>query len=133
MHLDGRLTYIDFQRTCFGPLQYDVATLLFQSQANLSKIHRKDLLDYYLDLLESTYQISKNEFLDYYYEFVLVRLCEVLGTYGKFGLGQRKEYFLKGIPLALKNINDLFEEYPIHLELPELRRILKVCADEFDS
>ena len=102
--------FIDYQGGRKGALQYDVASLLFQSQAMFSDSIREELLQYYLNELESEYKKSKQDFLAYYPQFVFLRLIQVLATYGVQGLGAQKKYFLDSIPLALNNLKSLNEK-----------------------
>ena len=53
--------------------------------------------------------------------FILIRMLQVLGAYGKHGLGEGKEYFLKSIPFALENVNRLIEKDAFPKSCEELR------------
>ncbi len=126
---DNEVYFIDFQGGRKGPLQYDVASLLYQAKAELPESLRAELLDYYLDCLQEYKAINRIEFKKYYYGFVLLRCMQVLGAYGFKGFYQRKEHFLQSIPFALKNLENWLSTTSLALELPELRRVLKALTE----
>lgn len=121
---DNEVYFIDFQGGRKGPLQYDLASLLFQAKAQLPEHLRENLLEYYLDCLQKDIEIDRSQFKKYYYGFVLLRSLQVLGAYGFKGFYQRKEHFLQSIPFALKNLENWLSSAPFPLELTELRRVL---------
>lgn len=127
MILNENPWYIDYQSGREGPLQYDVASLLFQSQANLPYSLREELFDYYVELLSSRTGLDKKRFKDHYLVFVLIRALQNLGAYGKLGLGQGKEYFKNSIPYALQNCGYLLKHWPNGLDCNELRKRLEVA------
>jgi aminoglycoside/choline kinase family phosphotransferase len=115
------LYFIDFQGGRKGPLQYDLASLLFEAKAHLSEEIRQDLLDYYLDLFEQTFTwFDRKKFLTYYYGFVYLRLMQAMGTYGFRGYIERKPVFLQSLPFAVKTLKWLMENKPIPLNLTSL-------------
>jgi aminoglycoside/choline kinase family phosphotransferase len=116
--------FIDYQGGRKGPLQYDVASLLFQVKADLPNELREELLEYYIDELSSIIKINKAEFREQYYVFVLIRLLQVLGAYGFRGLYEKKRHFLVSIPYALKNLAWWIENVNLPVELSELHRCL---------
>jgi len=126
---DERPWFIDFQGGRKGPLQYDVASLLFQVKANLPAAMREELLDHYLDALSAHIQVDKKAFREIYYGFVLIRLLQVLGAYGYRGLIQKKPHFLASIPPALKSLSWWLENVRLPVELPELMHSLEKIAN----
>ncbi len=125
---NNQLYFIDYQTGRKGPLQCDVVSLLYQSQARLPEKTKIELLDYYLTCLNKYIQIDEKEFKRYYYAFVMLRLFQVLATYGREGLINKKDYFLKGIPLAQSALKSVVNEYFIKdidqtIDLPELTRL----------
>ncbi|MBK8806582.1 MAG: phosphotransferase [Bacteroidales bacterium] len=50
---NGKLYFIDYQGGMQGPLQYDLASLIYQAKANFSESERKSLVDYYLQSLSA--------------------------------------------------------------------------------
>lgn len=131
MITDNGPYFIDYQGGRLGPLQYDVASLLYDAKANLPTSLRSELLNYYLDELEKVSQgkNKREEFLRYYPAFVLMRILQALGAYGYRGYYQKKEHFLQSIPYAIKNLKYLFsQDFP--LELPELVKITNYQIQE---
>ncbi len=120
---DDQPYFIDFQGGRRGPMQYDVASFLWQAKANFSPAIREQLIDAYLDELvkvEITIYHSpftnKADWRSALPHFVLLRTLQVLGAYGYRGYFERKPHFLESIPLALKNLREVLEqlkdEYP---------------------
>jgi aminoglycoside/choline kinase family phosphotransferase len=81
-----------------------VISLLFQSRTNLPAKLRESLLNHYLAIVQQRYNISREVFLEYYDGLVILRMLQVLGTYGRVGLGQGKSLFIKSIPIALDTL-----------------------------
>ena len=129
---DGQPYFIDFQGGRRGPTQYDVVSFLWQAKANFAPELREKLIDAYLDELESLLAKRSNRETVCQSEgrsvsvavgfkaawksalphFVLFRTLQVLGAYGYRGYFERKPHFLESIPLALKNLHELFETNP---------------------
>jgi aminoglycoside/choline kinase family phosphotransferase len=125
---DNRPYFIDYQGGRKGPLQYDVASLLFQVKADLPFDLREKLLDYYISELSSYIKVDESTFKKQYYGFVLIRLLQVLGAYGFRGLIEKKPHFLSSIPFALKNLEWWLNHIDLQLDLPELLPALKSLA-----
>jgi hypothetical protein len=130
----GKPFFIDYQGGRRGALQYDLASLLYQAKANIPDEHREALLDHYLDTATQLTKIDRAAFRRYYYGFVLMRSVQVLGAYGLRGLYERKEHFLKSIPFALDNVQELFSQGRIAVELPELKKAIEqvVASGQFE-
>ncbi len=133
MVCDGKLYFIDYQSGREGPLQYDLASLLFQSQANLPYPIREQLLEYYLVQSKNYINIDHEEFKELYIVFVLVRALQNLGAYGKLGLGQQKDYFKASIPFALKNCKYILNHWPKRLDCSNLRVKLERAVENVSA
>lgn len=120
--------FIDFQSGRRGPLYYDLASLLYQSSVQIPEKNRAELLDFYLQKIEEKTPIEANA-KAFFYGFVTARLLQVLGAYGFRGLLEKKPYFLKSIPKALSNIQYLFEQNKIPVQLPELQRFFQQLSE----
>ena len=117
---DGGPWFVDYQGGRKGALQYDIASLLYDSKADLSPALRQQLLDHYLDSLAQYAPIGRDAFLHHYYAFVYIRLMQALGAYGFRGFYERKPLFLQSVPYALKNIRWLLHNVELPLQLPAL-------------
>lgn len=128
---DGQLFFIDYQGGRKGPLQYDVASLLYQAKARIPAEARRRILDAYLASASRYAPIERGAFLEHFYGFVLVRLLQVLGTYGEQGLHLKKTYFVESIPPALRNLRALQADTPLFGQLPEFKQIVDALFDMY--
>ena len=118
---EDELYFIDFQGGRKGPLQYDLASLLFEAKTHLPHGVRQQLLDYYLEVFSKNYSwFIPEKFLQYYYGFVYLRLMQAMGAYGFRGYIERKPLFLQSLPYAVKTLAWLLEHKPMPLNLVSL-------------
>ena len=120
--------FIDYQGGRRGPLQYDLASLLFQVKASLPYDFREEMLHWYLENLKSYISIDEKKFVDDYYGFVLIRLLQVMGAYGFRGYFERRAHFLQSIPYAVENLRWLLANVKFRIEMPELMKALQDIA-----
>jgi aminoglycoside/choline kinase family phosphotransferase len=125
MMLDDEPWFIDYQGGRQGALQYDLASLLYDSKADIPQNIREELIDVYLDELEKICQVDRNEFLQFFYGYVLIRMMQAMGAYGFRGFYEKKEHFLKSIPFALDNLEIVLGKVDLPVKLPELFKVLK--------
>jgi hypothetical protein len=125
MIFENQPWYIDYQGGRKGPLQYDVASLLFQAKADLPFAFREQLLEYYILQLKNHISVDRNSFIPLYYGFVLIRTLQVLGAYGYRGFFERKTHFVQSIIYALDNLEWLLKNVEFSLEIPELTKCLE--------
>lgn len=126
---NGNPYFIDYQGGRKGALQYDLASLLYQSKANIPQDIRDELLDHYLDAAEKLTTIDRAQFKQYFYGYVLMRNIQTFGTYGFRGLYERKEYFIKSIPFAIRNVKWVLENAKPPIEIPELEKALTAVVN----
>jgi aminoglycoside/choline kinase family phosphotransferase len=118
----GEPYFVDYQGGRKGALQYDIASLLFDSKADLPPDLREDLLQHYLDALGRYIPLDRQAFVRYYYAYAYVRLMQALGAYGFRGFYERKPHFLQSVPYALKNLRWLLHHAQLPIELPALMK-----------
>ena len=125
--------FIDFQGGRRGPVQYDVASFLWQASARYPKKLRAELIKVYLQSLKQYQEVSEKKFRQGLQLCVLFRLLQVLGAYGFRGYFERKKHFLESIPPAMENLRDLLAEggcpYPYLNEVLDKR----VSMPQFNS
>ncbi len=125
---DNKPWFIDYQGGRRGPLQYDLASLLFQVKASLPYSFREEMLYWYLENLKKYISIDEKQFVDDYYGFVLIRLLQVMGAYGFRGYFERRAHFMQSIPYAVENLRWLLSNVKLRIELPELMKALEEIA-----
>jgi aminoglycoside/choline kinase family phosphotransferase len=129
MLVDGEPYFLDYQGGRKGALQYDIASLLYDSKADLPPQLRAQLLDYYLDCLSEHIKLKRDQFMEHYYAYVYVRILQALGAYGFRGFYERKAHFLQSVPYALKNLRWLAEHVRLPIALPSLMDSLQSMLD----
>ena len=106
----GNPHFIDFQGGRRGPVQYDLASFLWQASARYSPELREELIGVYLENLRHYVEVDETRFRQRLRLFVLFRLLQVLGAYGYRGFFERKQHFLDSIPPALDNLRAILQE-----------------------
>ena len=121
--------FIDYQGGMKGPLQYDVASLLWQAKAQLPFDWKTELYAHYKHELRSKIQVEEKMFDDGYSSIVLVRLLQVLGSYGLRGIIERRAHFLSSIPLGLANVNEWRSRFSLE-GYDELNHVLVAMEEQ---
>lgn len=121
---DGGVHFIDYQGGRSGALQYDLASLLYDGKADIPQEIRSQLFHFYLSELKKYISVNEPEFTSYFNGFVLIRIMQAMGAYGFRGFYEKKEHFLKSIPFAINNLQNLLPELNLPVELPELLNVL---------
>ena len=101
--------FIDFQGGRRGPIEYDVASFLWQASAKYPQNLRDELIDVYLASLKQYLEYKESVFRDHLKLFVLFRLLQVLGAYGFRGYFEKKAYFINSIPPAIDNLRSTLQ------------------------
>ena len=126
---DDEPCFIDFQGGRRGPVQYDLASFLWNAGTHFSAQMRAELERAYLDALQEYQKISPDEFYTRYRLITLVRLLQEMGAYGFRGIFERKQLFLDCLAPAQQCLRELtaepFERYPY------LTSVLRRVADEW--
>ncbi len=124
MVTDNGPAFIDYQGGRKGPLQYDLASLLYDAKADLPQELRQELLEYYISTLKESINVDVSEFKNFFQGFVLIRIMQAMGAYGFRGFYEKKEHFLKSIPYAIENLKFILSNLTLPVELPALKDAL---------
>jgi|WetSurMetagenome_2_1015567.scaffolds.fasta_scaffold04903_6 aminoglycoside/choline kinase family phosphotransferase len=101
-----KLYYIDYQSGRKGPLQYDLSSFLYSGSIDITRKQRQELLKYYISILSEKIKINKVHFTSNFYIISILRLLQMLGSYGfNYSLSKKEIYIRK----ALKAFDSLEE------------------------
>lgn len=122
MLVGGEPRFIDYQGGRRGAPQYDLASLLYDSKADLPEPARERLVGHYLDALAEREPVDREGFLERWGGYVIVRIMQAMGAYGYRGFFERKPRFLESVPYAAGNIARILDDgLPLHL--PEIEAV----------
>jgi aminoglycoside/choline kinase family phosphotransferase len=127
---EGEPWFIDYQGGRRGALQYDLASLLYDAKAAIPEETRERLLHHYLDALERLVEVDRDEFVQHYRAYVVVRALQALGAYGYRGFYERKPRFLQSVPYAARNLRGILER-GLAVDVPELAGVLERIVDRW--
>ncbi len=128
MVAEGSTWFIDYQGGRRGPLQYDLASLLFDAKADIPFGQRMELMDHYAAVAGRLPGFEEKRFRAGFYDFVVMRILQALGTYGFRGGVERKPLFLQSVPYALNNLRWLEDNGLLPGHVPYLSDIVRQIA-----
>ncbi|MBN2699576.1 MAG: phosphotransferase [Bacteroidales bacterium] len=121
---NNEIFFVDYQGGRRGPLQYDLASLLFEAKTRFSESVRQELLNEYMDEASPFVEIDRKVFTGQFYWWALIRILQALGAFGIRGTIQKKAIFLQSIPYGLENLGTVLDRLENGPALPELYRCL---------
>lgn len=118
MVVAGELRVIDFQGARFGPLGYDLASLLNDPYVTLPEAWKGELIPHYLRRAGSYISLDQARFMEEYHHIALQRNLQVLGAYAFLTRERGKEFFRHYIDPALHHLSTLLAttlapDYPV--------------------
>ena len=122
---NNQVYFIDYQGGRRGALQYDLASLLYDGKADIPQDVRNQLFQFYLYELKNYMHVNENEFTSFFNGFVLIRIMQAMGAYGFRGFYEKKEHFLKSIPYAIRNLENLLPKLKLPVKMPHLVKVLQ--------
>lgn len=114
LNQDGKIGVIDFQDAVYGPITYDLVSLLKDAYIELDK-------DFVLDKLIRYWQKIRLEFKDikdfdlFFIDFewmAIQRHLKILGIFSRLSIRDGKQKYLNDIPLVEKYLLEMIHNYP---------------------
>ncbi len=121
--------FIDFQGGRFGPLAYDLASLLLDPYVNLSLSLQDELFDFYLDNLEHELDVRQDQFKQEYLLLGLHRNLQIIGAFSFLSEHRKKPFFRQFLRPAIDSLERLIQQ-EFFTEYPVLRKCVKVSGQE---
>ncbi len=125
MMMNDKPWFIDYQGGRSGAPQYDVASLLYDSKAQIPQHNRDLLLEHYLTEFGTKSDYDTGLFRELYPAFVLIRIMQALGAYGYRGLFEKKPGFAQSIVPAIFDVGYILDNSWCGEEFPEIKSIVK--------
>lgn len=124
---DGEPWFIDFQGGRRGPVQYDLASFIWNAGTHFPIEIKKELESTYVTALREFTEVDDTYFHERYRMIIIVRLLQEMGAYGYRGLYERKQIFLDCLKPAQECLRELLEE-PFE-RYPYLDSVLRRVCD----
>jgi aminoglycoside/choline kinase family phosphotransferase len=102
----GETWLVDYQGLRLGLAEYDLASLLFDPYAQLTRSQREELLHFYAELRGVGFARLREVFL----MCAAQRLMQALGAYANLSRNQGKMHFLQYLPVATERLLGVCEE-----------------------
>ena len=119
---NGELKVLDFQDARMGPCQYDLASLLRDSYAELPEEFIDALINYYIDLMNKNGESFDRQRFRYIFDLTaLQRNLKAIGTFSFQKICRGNSRYVEDIPRTLSHINKTLSRLP---ELSDFRRVL---------
>jgi aminoglycoside/choline kinase family phosphotransferase/GTP:adenosylcobinamide-phosphate guanylyltransferase len=99
-----QIYFIDFQGGRFGPIQYDLASLLIDPYVQLPPAIREQLLDYSIEVLSRQTTVERKKFDRCFSYCCLTRNLQILGAFAYLSKVKGKRYFEAYIPAAMQSL-----------------------------
>jgi len=118
---DNEIRIIDFQGGRLGPLGYDLASLLIDPYAGLSRGNQEKLLAFYIQEVEK-FGINGPQFAAGYPYLALQRNLQIVGAFAFLGHTRNKPYFRQYLRPALVSLQERLAK-PFAAGYPCLRKL----------
>lgn len=123
---DDRIFFIDFQAGRFGPLAYDLASLLIDPYAGLDRGLRDELVSVYLDAVNRHLPYDRQRFMEEFLVLALQRNLQILGAFAFLSQRRQKRFFRAYLRPALAGLQTLLAK-PGAAGYPALRQLADQC------
>jgi aminoglycoside/choline kinase family phosphotransferase/dTDP-glucose pyrophosphorylase len=130
MFSDGGIFFIDFQGGRFGPIQYDLASILIDPYTALSQTLQQQLLEFCAKHLGTLIPLSPDRFQKGFHYCAISRNLQILGAFGFLSRIKKKIWFEKYIPQAITTLKSNLSVFKDD-EFKLLKAVVKNCGLQF--
>ncbi|MFW2367250.1 MAG: aminoglycoside phosphotransferase family protein [Desulforhopalus sp.] len=127
---NGTVRFIDYQGGRFGPLAYDVASLLIDPYSALPSIVQSQLLEFYFDRLRLYLSIDRESFMKQYALLALQRNLQIVGAFSYLYTNRKKKFFKAFIHPALVSLHFRLHD-PVFSDYPKTRKMVESSLKDF--
>jgi len=124
MFVKNRFYFIDFQGGRWGPVQYDLASLLIDPYVRLSKDLQLSLFDYFLVQYRKVVDVDLHKFVETFQYCRLFRNFQMLGAFAFLSQKKGKKSFEKYIPTALDQLKHQLSNWSL-VPCPKIDNCIK--------
>jgi hypothetical protein len=121
----GEVRFIDYQGGRFGPLGYDLASLLIDPYVQLPQALQAELYDFYLKEIARFIKVDESKFFRIFQSLCLQRNLQIVGAFAYLSRVRAKTFFADYITPALLSLQTRLNNH----ECPEYS-ILGKMVDE---
>lgn len=126
---DEQPFFIDYQGGLKGCILYDLVALIWQAKADFSADDKRHFYAIYSQELLNLQPLLDAKTIEKAYEYcVIIRLFQVLGTYGFRGLIEKKTHFIESIAFGLLNLAEI-KDFALLNDFPELKQVIDQLID----
>ena len=124
--------FIDFQGGRLGPLAYDLASLLIDPYTALPLEFQDDLLEIYMNKLETVIDVDRDGFIEQYHLLALQRNLQIVGAFAFLTKQRKKVFFEQFLYPAVYSLNTLLTN-ELSLELQVLRKMVASALESLEA
>ncbi|MEW6289746.1 MAG: phosphotransferase [Thermodesulfobacteriota bacterium] len=128
----GKVHIIDYQGARLGPLGYDLASLLLDPYAGLSRESQEALYGYYYDTISTELALDPENFRAGYYCLALQRNLQILGAFAFLSRKKGKVFFEQFILPALASLMALLHD-PLGREYTSLAGLVGELEEQLNK
>lgn len=129
---DGAIRVIDFQGGRFGPLGYDLASLLIDPYVGLSAELQECLLDFYIKETQCYINLEESSFRKEYSLLALQRNLQIVGAFSFLYRKRKKMFFKPFIFPSLLALQERLKEQQFN-DYTNLRSLVEVAAGKLTA
>lgn len=119
----GEPKFIDFQGGRFGPLGYDLASLLIDPYSSLDSVLQNELIDMYIGEIKKHIEIDAVTFKKEFQFLALQRNLQIIGAFAFLSQVREKPFFTRFIKPALQRAQQRLAQQLFN-DMPHMKKMI---------